>query len=152
MALLICIALGAEAQSRLFLDAPMYGTGTHSNAVAVGDFNGDGKPDLAVANDFDNDVSVLLGNGDGTFQVHVDYGAGYFPLSVAVGDFNGDGKPDLAVANATSNNVSVLLGNNCPISADVAQSGDQGLLISRRITMRNADCGLVGRQKAVSFG
>ena len=56
-------------------------------------------------------MSVLLGNGDGTFQAAVNYPAGLNPFSVAVGDFNGDGKPDLAVANYGSNTVSVLLGN-----------------------------------------
>src|SRR5258708_4752859 len=66
-------------------------------SVAVGDFNGDGKPDLAVAGGV---VSVLLGNGDGSFQAPVNYAAGSRPISVAVGDFNGDGKPDLAVANS----------------------------------------------------
>ena len=54
-------------------------------------------------------MSVLLGNGDGTFQAHVDYGAVAYPYSVAVGDFNGDGKLDLATANGYG--VSVLLGN-----------------------------------------
>ena len=44
-------------------------------------------------------MSVLLGNGDGTFQAAVNYAAGTTPCSVAVGDFNGDGKTDLAVAN-----------------------------------------------------
>jgi len=53
-------------------------------AVAVGDFNGDGKADLAVANSGTNDVSILLGNGDGTFGVAVNYAAGSFPESVAM--------------------------------------------------------------------
>ena len=47
-------------------------------------------------------MSVLLGNGDGTFQPAQTYAAGAVPRSVAVGDFNGDGKPDLAVANQNS--------------------------------------------------
>ena len=81
--------------------------------MAVGDFNGDGVPDLAVANSSSNNVSVLLGNGDGTFQAAVDFGAAGGPLlfSVAVGDFNGDGMPDLAVASGGG--VSVLI-NNTP--------------------------------------
>src|SRR5207248_320280 len=58
-----------------------------------------------------NNVSILLGNGDGTFAAAVNYGAGTTPQSVAIGDFNGDGKADLAVANINSNNVSILLGN-----------------------------------------
>jgi hypothetical protein len=79
--------------------------------VAIGDLNGDGKPDLAVANAGSNTVSVLLGNGDGTFGAKTDYTTGSFPASVAIGDLNGDGKPDLAVASFYSNAVSVLLGN-----------------------------------------
>ena len=56
-------------------------------------------------------VSVLLGNGDGSFQSAVNYGADDGPSSVAIGDLNGDGDLDLAVANRWSANVSVLLGN-----------------------------------------
>jgi hypothetical protein len=87
------------------------GTGSAPSSVAGGDFNGDGKPDLAVANIQSNNVSVLLGNGDGTFQTAVNYPVGGSPSSVAVGDLNGDGKLDLVVANSGSNTVSVLLGN-----------------------------------------
>ena len=76
-----------------------FAAGSDSRSVAVGDFNGDGKPDLAVANSGSNNVSVLLGNGDGTFQAPVNYTAGSRSASVAVADFNGDGKPDLVVAN-----------------------------------------------------
>jgi len=85
--------------------------GTYSTSVAVGDFNGDGKLDLAVANSGSNNVSILLGKGDGTFQAAVNYATGTEPFSVAVADFNGDGKLDLVVANEGSNNVSILLGN-----------------------------------------
>jgi hypothetical protein len=76
--------------------------------VAVGDFNGDGIPDLVTANQFSGSVSVLLGNGDGSFRPHVDYAVGSPPFSVAVGDFNGDGIPDLVTANGHDNTVSVL--------------------------------------------
>jgi hypothetical protein len=66
--------------------------------VAVGDFNGDGKPDLAVA--FAGGVRLFLGNGDGTFQTSASsYVAASFPFAIAAGDFNGDGLPDLAVSN-----------------------------------------------------
>jgi len=88
-----------------------FGAGSGPTGVATGDFNGDGRLDLAVANLRSNNVSVLLGNGDGTFQAAVNYGAGSRPISVAVGDFNGDGKLDLAVSNNGSDNVSILLGN-----------------------------------------
>src|SRR5580658_474305 len=100
------------ASSSIALGAPpTFGAGTDPDAVAVGDFNGDGKLDLVVANEGSNNVGILLGNGDGTFQAAVNYGVGSAPTSVAVGDFNGDGKLDLAVVNELSNNVSILLGN-----------------------------------------
>ncbi|NCR02364.1 MAG: VCBS repeat-containing protein, partial [Microcystis aeruginosa L211-101] len=84
------------------------GSGLYS--VTVGDFNGDGKSDLAVANRDGNNVSVLLGTGTGSFGPATNFTVGNSPASVTVGDFNGDGKSDLAVANNSSNNVSVLLG------------------------------------------
>jgi RHS repeat-associated protein len=87
------------------------GVGTNPISVAVGDFNGDGKLDLAVVNENSNTVGILLGNGDGTFKPQVTYATGTTPYSVAVGDFNGDGKLDLAVTNYGSSTVSILLGN-----------------------------------------
>src|SRR6266705_4080724 len=84
---------------------------THPYFVAVGDFNGDGKPDLVVTNHLFTTTSMLLGNGDGTFQPAQDFPVESDPVFVTVGDFNGDGKPDLAVANLHSLNISVLLGN-----------------------------------------
>ena len=56
-----------------------YPTGSDPVSVAAADLNGDGKPDLAVANDGDNTVSVLLNNGDGTFAAKVDYATGIEP-------------------------------------------------------------------------
>src|SRR5438067_8615894 len=89
-----------------------FGTGAQPISVAVGDFNGDGKLDLAVANNANTStVTILLNNGDGTFGANTDFNAGDRPRSVAVGDFNGDGKLDLAVANVRGNTVSILLGN-----------------------------------------
>ena len=92
-----------------FGPAVSYGTGDTPVSVAVADFNGDGTPDLAVANVYGTTVSVLLGNGDGTFQRAADFAVGDYPASVAVGDFNRDGTPDLVTADARSNDVSVLL-------------------------------------------
>jgi Big-like domain-containing protein/VCBS repeat protein/FG-GAP repeat protein len=93
--------------------------GTQTVSVAVADVNGDGKPDLVVANnDASNTVGVLLGNGDGTFQPVVTYNAGGSPWSVAVADVNGDGKADIIVGDQSScygcsgpGLVGVLLGN-----------------------------------------
>jgi hypothetical protein len=75
--------------------------------VATGDFNGDGRADLVTANSDKGSVSVLSGNGDGTFEVARSFRAGAAPFSVVVGDLNGDGKMDIVTANA--NDVSVLL-------------------------------------------
>jgi hypothetical protein len=77
--------------------------------VAIGDLSGDGVPDIAVANAGSNTVSVLLGNGNGTFRPKTDLGTGSGPVAVAIGDLNGDGRSDLAVANFNSNTASALL-------------------------------------------
>jgi len=87
-----------------------YAVGRGPAGVAIGDFNGDGHPDLAVTNEGSGTVSVLLGKGDGTFGAQTTYAVGSLPDGVVIGDFNGDGHPDLAVANYGSNTVSVLLG------------------------------------------
>jgi len=81
-------------------------------SVAVADFNGDGNLDIAIANRSSNDVSVLLGKGNGTFNTQVKYSAGSGgpdPVSIAAADVNGDGKPDLIVADIGTNSVSVLI-------------------------------------------
>jgi hypothetical protein len=85
-----------------------YGTGRSPLAVAIGDLNGDGKPDLATANSEASTVSVLLNRGDGNFEVRLDYRTGGPAESVAIGDLNGDGKPDIVTANLAYT-VSVLL-------------------------------------------
>ncbi len=79
-------------------------------AVANGDFSRDGRQDLVVANALSNDLSILLGTGDGSFGSQTRLTVGTFPYSVAVGDFNGDGAADLSVANLDSNDLSILLG------------------------------------------
>src|SRR5438128_1906086 len=101
----------ALAQTVSFTSSGEFPVGTNPQWVAVGDFNGDGIQDLAVANAGSSTVSVLLGNGDGTFRPARTFAAGTTPKAVAVGDFNGDGKLDLATASTGSNGVSVLLGN-----------------------------------------
>lgn len=91
-----------------------YSTGSCPAAMVLADFNADGNLDLATAN-YNNGqsgtVSILLGNGDGTFSTHVDYQVGLGPDGLAIGDFNGDGVPDLAVADLIANSLSLLLGN-----------------------------------------
>jgi len=100
-----------------FNKAVSYPVGTAPLAVASGDFNGDGKVDLVVANagnpgaGDNGSVSILLGNGDGTFQLATNIPAGKNPISIAVGDFNGDTRLDLAVADSGNSTLAVLLGN-----------------------------------------
>src|SRR5580658_623300 len=88
-------------------------TGTGPSVLAVGDFNGDGHMDVVTGNDDTaNTVSVLLGNGNGTFATHVDYPVGGAVAGIAVGDFNNDGKLDIVVVYGFDPaKVAVLLGN-----------------------------------------
>ncbi len=79
--------------------------------VAVADLDGDGVSDLVLVNAGSDDVGVLLGKGDGTFQAAGVFAAGSDPSSVDVVDLDGDGAPDLVTANRSSDDVSVLLGN-----------------------------------------
>ena len=110
---LVCSTAGATIG---FKPAQVYPVGTNPNAIATGDFNGDSKIDLVVVNSGNpsaNDngsVSILLGNGDGTFQTALDVAAGTNSSVVAVGDFNGDNHLDIAV-NSSTNMIRVLLGN-----------------------------------------
>jgi len=115
MVCLVATTYSQSVPSVSFRVAPTYGAGSTPVSVAVGDFNGDGKPDLA--NSGSSNVSVLLGNGDGSFQAAGNYAAGPGPTSLAVGDFNGDGK--LAVAGGS--NVTILL-NATGGSANAATS------------------------------
>jgi hypothetical protein len=98
-----------------------YTVGIGPGAIAVGDFSGAGRLDLAAVNSCGNDpdcgssspgtISVLLGNGDGSFEPHVDYTTGSGPYALAVGDFNADGKLDLAEGNYYDYTIGTLLGN-----------------------------------------
>jgi len=88
-----------------------FATGNGPAAVAAGDFRGIGRVDLAIANRDSGTVSILLSNGDGTFQPQTTLAVGTQPSSIAVGDFNGDQKLDLAVTNEADATVSILLGN-----------------------------------------
>jgi len=104
-------------ESRLCLSDVSFGTtitwpaGDNPWSVAVGDFDGDGRADLATANLSGNDVSVLIGDGTGNFGTAPATPVGREVESVAVGDFNGDGRADLATTSQSGYDVSVLIGN-----------------------------------------
>ena len=101
----------ATSVSTLAMAGSALNVGLDPRGVVVADFNNDGKPDLAVINRGSASVSILKGNGDGTFSAQTSFGAGTDPIALAVGDFNGDGKLDLVTANRASYDISVLLGN-----------------------------------------
>jgi hypothetical protein len=116
-----------ESQGVSFLPSMTYSSACWPGAVAVGDLNGDGYPDLAVSVSYQEcsqsgpgKVLVLLGNGDGTFRAPISYGSGGMQaLHVAIADLNGDGKLDVAVANSCAapcsasgfGQIGILLGN-----------------------------------------
>ena len=89
-----------------------FAVGKSPVAIASADLNADSHPDLAVVNQTDNTVSVLLGNGDGTFTsaLNSPLATGQAPTAVAIADFNGDGVPDIAVTDPQTDSVSVYLG------------------------------------------
>jgi hypothetical protein len=102
--------------------------------VALADLNGDGIPDLVTANIGSDNLSVLLANGDGTFQPARSFPGGeWSPWSVAVGDFNGDGRPDVVTANYAGNDVSIWLNDGTwPASPDSGSQSRRPLLGDER--------------------
>ena len=153
-------AVPMQTSGSNFAPAVTHNSGGHlAVSVAVADVNGDGKPDLVVANacpssnsnnctDNNGVVSVLLGNGNGTFQPAVAYSSGgYFATSVVVRDVNGDGSPDLVVSNqcqgignCNNGSVSVLLGNgNGTFQTAVAYSSGGYLPSSVAVADVNGD-------------
>lgn len=102
-------------------------------AVIAADLNGDGKPDLVVANSAANTVSIFMSNGDGTFATRVDYPTGRNPVAIAVGDLNGDGRQDIVAVNQADNSVSILAGNGdgtfVPLSAFATGSSPSSVAV-----------------------
>jgi hypothetical protein len=84
---------------------------SNPRSVEMGDLDGDGNLDLSVAEASDNTVSILWGDGDGSFGSTTYFAAGAVPVSLALGDVNGDGYPDIAVANNSTNYVTILFGD-----------------------------------------
>ncbi|MFH2067943.1 MAG: VCBS repeat-containing protein [Candidatus Omnitrophota bacterium] len=106
----ISIPIVRAAGSIPFGSAVNYEVGANPRCVVSADFNGDGSIDLAVANAGGNNVSILLGNGDGTFAPDSTLGAGTSPCFVTAADFDKDENVDLAAANRSSDNISVFQG------------------------------------------
>jgi hypothetical protein len=112
MAALCGVMLHSFAFAAAFKGPSTFGTHLAPISIAVADFNGDGNLDIATANRSSNDISVLLGNGNGTFAKAVNYSAGTGgpdPVSIIAADVNGDGKPDLIVADLGTKSISVFI-------------------------------------------
>jgi len=104
-----------------FTQGPDLQAGMCPGAVVVGDFNGDGKADLATLS-YPSTITVFLGNGDGTFSAPLSFPENWNnPVGLAVGDFNGDGLSDLAVTDPLSNSVTILLAHLTPVASATAK-------------------------------
>ena len=117
--LLLLLALTSCTSSRSPEDSPfqdlfrpegIYHVGLNPNYLVVSDLNRDGQLDLVTSNTNSNNISVLLGNKDGTFKDHLLFPVGKRPRGIAVGDFNGDQIPDIAVTNNETDDVTILIG------------------------------------------
>ncbi len=124
-----------------FAEPVTFGTGIYPGSVAIGDLDGDGDGDIAVADTVDHTVSVLLNGGDGQFADAVAYDTDPSPVSVAIGDLDGDGDLDLAVANGDGENVSILLNNGDATFADhvTYQVGGGDFSIPEAIALGDVD-------------
>jgi hypothetical protein len=103
-------ALPQVAPVRFLVNRPRFAVGRSPQAVAVGDFDGDDVLDVVTANRDSDNVSMLRGRGDGTFEAAAHFVAGTGPQAVAVGDFDGDDVLDVVTANAFSHDISMLRG------------------------------------------
>ncbi|UCE24264.1 MAG: VCBS repeat-containing protein [Candidatus Zixiibacteriota bacterium] len=109
--------IAGPAYSQVINAPTNYSVGLAPRSIATEDFDGDGFDDLVTANANSNNVSILFGNGDGTFGTAVNYDAGTQPSSVAAGDLDNDSQIDLAVTNFESDDVSILKNNGIGVFA-----------------------------------
>ncbi len=103
--------LGSPVSQLSFTTASMPTVGQQSVFIVAADLNGDGKIDLLTTDAYDSDLTVLLGNGDGTFTPAPKPSTGGYPDCIAVGDYNGDGKPDIAFTNYYDGTLTIQFGN-----------------------------------------
>jgi hypothetical protein len=134
-------AMSAESATG-FAPAAKFAAGDGPVSVAIGDLDGDGRPDLATANMLANSVSVLLGEGDGLFAPDREYQAGGDPRSVAIGDLNRDGRADIVSVSADADSVSVRLNRGDGSFAGARRYSDPGGPVALAIGDLNGDGGL----------
>ena len=114
--LIMLTVCAGTARAQSFSTPTNYSLGDNPNTGIAADFNGDGKPDMAIGNVLHKNVGVLINNGNGTFANAVNYPVDFNPESCAAADYNGDGKLDLAVGNflggpTSAGTMSILIGN-----------------------------------------
>ncbi len=109
--MLCAVPVAGQMPDPIFLAEPGLAVGTGPSFVATGDVNGDGKLDLVASNYDSDNVSVLLGNSDGTFGAAINSDAGLGAQGIALGHLDGDQHLDLVTANSDADSISVLLGN-----------------------------------------
>jgi uncharacterized repeat protein (TIGR01451 family) len=152
LALLVAISFPGGAGATEFAKAKVYPVGTNPDFIATGDFNEDGKLDMAVANADSSNVSILLGNGDGTFQAakNIAVSGGVGPI--VVGDFNGDHKLDFVAGSGTNATLFLGIGDGTfgpptqisvdasfLLAADFNQDGKLDLLTPGGLLLGNGD-------------
>ncbi len=151
---LLTLVVNALALDPWFATKVDYTVDNEPHSVFSADLDGDGDADLAVANYWSDDVSILINSGDGTFQAAVNYPVGAQPECVVAADLDGDGDYDLVVANWVSNSISLLWNNgngtflvgtiyaviNQPysvIASDLDGDGDNDLAVTNMATGPN---------------
>jgi len=114
-------------------------TGQNAGSVTTADFNGDGKPDLAITLPDAESVQVMLGNGDGTFAASQTISDPDGPFFVTTGDFNGDGIADLAVVNPSGENLTIFLGNGNGTFTEKSSPASGGVPVAAAVGDFNGD-------------
>jgi hypothetical protein len=138
------LAVPAALLAGSFLDPDDYPVGANPTSLAYGDFDGDGRRDLVVANHDDADVSILEVNTlNPTFEQKIDYPVGAGPEAVAVADFSGDARVDIAVANEVDKTISVLeadfSGGTFEPKVDLYSGGDPNAIVAARFGSGGSD-------------
>ena len=107
---MLVLSVPVDAQNLVLTPVVPADVGRHPEALTVGDFNSDSLQDVATVNSDSDDVTMLFGNGNGTFRSGISFGVGRSPMFLTSGDLNQDAKLDLIVAETGSDGILVLLG------------------------------------------
>ena len=122
--------------------------GVGHNPVAIADFNNDGTPDLLVADQSNDTVNLLAGNGNGTFGAPVQFATGATPIAMAVGNFDGHNLPEVAVLGTTT--ITVLLNDGGAAPAVAASATGTGQIAGAGLTSNGTrQASLLGAPQAL---